>query len=209
MSDIHLKLNHHPIVQASLSRLRSIETGSEEFRRLLQRITSCLAIDALTNLPVRQHAVTTPMGQGMGFELARPVVLVPILRAGLGMVEPILDFLPEASVWHVGLYRNEETLEPVEYYNKIPRLDPNALCIVLDPMLATAGSAVRACKILKSKGASDLIMISILSAPEGIRKFHDELPEIPIFTASVDSHLNEVGYIVPGLGDAGDRLFHT
>ena len=209
MTERNLKVNHHPIVQSSLTRLRDIQTGSDEFRRHLRRITACLAIDALADLPIRQHAVTTPMGQGLGFELARPVVIVPILRAGLGMVEPILDFVPDATVWHVGLYRNEETLEPVEYYNKVPNLDPNAVCLVLDPMLATAGSAVRACKILKAKGASDMKMISILSAPECIRKFQDELPEVPVFTGAVDSHLNEIGYIVPGLGDAGDRLFHT
>lgn len=209
MSEFNLNVVHHPIVQASLTQLRDVNTDPDSFRRHLRRVTSCLAIHVLADLPLRQHSVTTPMGQGMGFELAKPVVIVPILRAGLGMVEPILDFLPNATVWHVGLYRNEETLEPVEYYNKIPSLDPDAVCLVLDPMLATAGSAVRACKILKNKGAGELKMISILAAPEGIRKFHAELPEVPVFTGAVDSHLNEIGYIVPGLGDAGDRLFHT
>ncbi len=204
-----LHVCRHPIVQSSLARLRDVHTGPDEFRRQLRRITATLAIEALRDLPTRQHSVTTPMGECTGLELAVPIVLVPILRAGLGMVDPILDFVPAATVWHVGLYRNEETLQPVEYYNKIPRLDTNATCLVLDPMLATAGSAVRACQILRQKGASKLKMLCILSAPEGIRKFQQELPDIPIYTSAVDSHLNDIGYIVPGLGDAGDRIFHT
>lgn len=205
----NLNIVHHPIVQTSLSRLRDIRTQPEEFRNQARRMAACIAIEALVALPIRQHSVTTPMGQAMGFETAAQVVLVPILRAGLGLVEPILEFVPEATVWHVGLYRDETTLEPVEYYNKIPRISESAYCIVLDPMLATAGSAIRACKILKEKGATNIRMICLLAAPEGIRNFHAELPEIPIFTASVDSHLNDIGYIVPGLGDAGDRMFHT
>ncbi|MFM7590160.1 MAG: uracil phosphoribosyltransferase [Isosphaeraceae bacterium] len=204
-----LNVSRHPIVQTALTQLRDIGTGPEEFRRQLRRITSCLTIEALADLPTRQHSVTTPMGQCAGLELARQVVLVPILRAGLGMVEPILEFVPNASVWHVGLYRNEETLEPVEYYNKIPHLDPESVCLVLDPMLATAGSAVRACRILRQKGATNLKMLCILSAPEGIRKFQGDLPDVQVFTSAVDSHLNDIGYIVPGLGDAGDRIFHT
>lgn len=204
-----LNVCRHPIVQVALTRLRSVETGPEEFRRQARRIASGLALEALADLPTRQHAVTTPMGPSLGVEPAVPVVLVPILRAGLGMVEPILDFVPDATVWHVGLYRNEATLQPVEYYNKIPHIGADSICIVLDPMLATAGSAVRACKILRERGASDLRMISLLSAPEGIRTFQAEMPGVPIYTAAVDSHLNEIGYIVPGLGDAGDRLFNT
>jgi len=207
MSTLHVC--RHPIVQVALSRLRDIATRPEEFRSQARRIASLLAMEALADLPTRQHAVTTPMGQSSGFEPAVPVVLVPILRAGLGLVEPILDFVPDASVWHVGLYRDESTLQPVEYYNKIPRLDPKAICIVLDPMLATAGSAVRASKILRERGAGDLRMLSLLSAPEGVRAYQEAMPGVPIFTAAVDSHLNEIGYIVPGLGDAGDRLFHT
>lgn len=204
-----LTIVHHPIVQTSLSRLRDIRTQPEEFRHQARRMAACIAVEALASLPVRQHSVTTPMGQAMGFETAAQVVLVPILRAGLGLVEPILEFIPEATVWHVGLYRDETTLEPVEYYNKIPKIDETAFCIVLDPMLATAGSAIRACKILKERGAQNIRMICLLAAPEGIRNFQAELPEIPIFTAAVDSHLNDIGYIVPGLGDAGDRMFRT
>lgn len=207
MSTLHVC--RHPIVQVALTRLREIGTRPEEFRRQARRIASVLAMEALADLPTRQHSVTTPMGHCLGFEPAVPVVLVPILRAGLGLVEPILDFIPDATVWHVGLYRDESTLEPVEYYNKIPRLAQDAICIVLDPMLATAGSAVRASRILKERGAGDLRMLSLLSAPEGVRKYQEEMPGVPIFTAAVDSHLNEIGYIVPGLGDAGDRLFNT
>ena len=205
----NLNIIHHPILQTSLSRLREIHTGPEEFRHQARRIVSFLAIEALANLPIRQHSVTTPMGQTMGFELSSQVILVPILRAGLGLVEPILDLVPNATVWHVGLYRNETTLEPVEYYNKIPKIGETDYCLVLDPMMATAGSAIKACKILKERGASNIRMVCLLAAPEGIRNFHSEFPDIPIFTASVDSHLNEIGYIVPGLGDAGDRMFHT
>ena len=205
----NLNIIHHPILQASLSRLREIHTGPEEFRHQARRIVSFLAIEALANLPIRQHSVTTPMGQTMGFELSSQVILVPILRAGLGLVEPILDLVPNATVWHVGLYRNETTLEPVEYYNKIPKIGETAYCLVLDPMMATAGSAIKTCQILKDRGASNIRMVCLLAAPEGIRNFHSEFPDIPIFTASVDSHLNEIGYIVPGLCDAGDRMFHT
>lgn len=205
----NLNIIHHPILQASLSRLREIHTGPEEFRHQARRIVSFLAIEALANLPIRQHSVTTPMGQTMGFELSSQVILVPILRAGLGLVEPILDLVPNATVWHVGLYRNETTLEPVEYYNKIPKIGETAYCLVLDPMMATAGSAIKTCQILKDRGASNIRMVCLLAAPEGIRNFHSEFPDIPIFTASVDSHLNEIGYIVPGLGDAGDRMYHT
>lgn len=207
MSTLHVC--RHPIVQVALTRLRDVGTRPEEFRRQARRIAAGLAMDALADLPTRQSSVTTPMGACLGLEPAVPVVLVPILRAGLGLVDPILDFVPDATVWHVGLYRNEETLEPVEYYNKIPRLEPESICIVLDPMLATAGSAVRASKILKERGAVDLRMLCLLSAPEGIRKYQEEMPGVPIYTAAVDSHLNDIGYIVPGLGDAGDRLFNT
>lgn len=207
MSTLHVC--RHPIVQVALTRLRDVGTKPDEFRRQARRIAAILAMEALADLPTRQHSVKTPMGDCLGLEPAVPVVLVPILRAGLGMVDPILEFVPDATVWHVGLYRNESTLEPVEYYNKIPRLDPEAICIVIDPMLATAGSAVRASKILKERGAGDLRMLSLISAPEGVRKYQEELPGVPIYTGSVDSHLNEIGYIVPGLGDAGDRLFHT
>ena len=205
----NLNIIHHPILQASLSRLRELHTGPEEFRHQARRIVSFLAIEALANLPIRQHSVTTPMGQTMGFELSSQVILVPILRAGLGLVDPILDLVPNATVWHVGLYRNETTLEPVEYYNKIPTIGETAYCLVLDPMMATVGSAIKTCQILKDRGASNIRMVCLLAAPEGIRNFHSEFPDIPIFTASVDSHLNEIGYIVPGLGDAGDRMFHT
>lgn len=204
-----LKICHHPLVRTALTQLRDIRTGPAEFRQLARRIAGFLAMEALADLPVRQHSVTTPMGQCNGFETAARIALVPILRAGLGLVDPILDIVPDATVWHIGLYRNEETLQPVEYYNKIPKIDENTFCLVLDPMLATAGSAIRACQILKSRGASDVRMLCLLSAPEGIRNFQAELPNVPIYTASVDSHLNDIGYIVPGLGDAGDRLFHT
>ena len=207
MSTLHVC--RHPIVQVALTRLRDVGTGPEEFRRQARRIATGLAMEALADLPTRQSSVTTPMGDCFGLEPAVPVVLVPILRAGLGLVDPILDFVPDATVWHVGLYRNEATLEPVEYYNKIPHLDPESICIVLDPMLATAGSAVRASKILKERGAIDLRMLCLLSAPEGIRKYQEEMPGVPIYTAAVDSHLNDIGYIVPGLGDAGDRLYGT
>jgi uracil phosphoribosyltransferase len=168
-----------------------------------------IAQEATADLPGNAIEVTTPFGPAPGRVLADTVGIVPILRAGLGMAEGVLDLLPEAEVWHIGLFRDEHTLMPTEYYNKLPTLCRVTLALVVDPMLATGGSAVRACEVLKAAGIPRLKLLALIAAPDGIARMSEAMPDVPIHVGAIDDHLNEVGFIYPGLGDAGDRQFAT
>jgi uracil phosphoribosyltransferase len=179
------------------------------FRELLREMAVLIAYEVTADLETDEVTVTTPIGQATGRRLRERVGLVPILRAGLGMVEGIWNLMPNTEVWHIGLFRDEQTLEPVEYYNRLPVSPTVDVCLVLDPMLATGGSAVAAVDILKSWGAKRVKFAGVIAAPEGVQRLTTAHPDVPVYLASVDERLNEVGYIVPGLGDAGDRLFGT
>ena len=199
----------HPLVAHKLTKLRDRETGPKKFRELIREIAALIVYEATRDLATVPANVVTPMGEAQGAVLLEKIGLVPILRAGLGMVEGIWDLMPSSEVWHIGLYRDERTLKPVEYYNKLPVEPTVSVCLVLDPMLATGGSAVAAIDILKRWGVSKIKFVGVIAAPEGIENLSRHHPDVPIHVAAVDSHLNEIGYIVPGLGDAGDRQFGT
>lgn len=199
----------HPIVRRDLAILRAAGTPHGVFRKTLTEIAVLLAYEALRDLEVREVDVMTPLEPAVGHELAEDVVVVPILRAGLGMVDGILRLVPEARVGHVGLYRDEDTLEPVSYYMRLPAGLEAARVIVVDPMLATGGSVVEAVRRLKAAGARRISVISLVSAPEGVQRLADAYPDIPVITAALDRALDENAYIRPGLGDAGDRVFGT
>jgi uracil phosphoribosyltransferase len=202
-------VSDHALILHKLTILRSVETEPKKFRELVREIAILLAYEATQDLALEAKTVTTPMGDAAGHELAEKIGLIPVLRAGLGMVEGIWEMMPGAEVWHIGLYRDERTLHPVSYYNQLP-VDPTVqVCLVLDPMLATGGTAVETINILKNWGANRIKYIGIIAAPEGIAALSEAHPDVPIHVAAVDSHLNEIGYIVPGLGDAGDRQFGT
>jgi uracil phosphoribosyltransferase len=202
-------VSNHPLIIHKLTRLRDKATEPKKFRELVREIAGLLAYEATADLPIRPCQVETPLGIASGGELQEKVGLVPILRAGLGMVEGIWEFLPGAEVWHIGLYRDEKTLKPVEYYNKLPVEPTVSVCLILDPMLATGGSAVATVDILKRWGVKRIKFVGLIGAPEGITALQNAHPDVPIHLAAVDDHLNERGYIVPGLGDAGDRQFGT
>jgi uracil phosphoribosyltransferase len=199
----------HPLVAASLSFLRAKTTTPELFRRHLQEIAILLFAEASGGWPTREINVETPLAPSAGAILEKPVVLVPILRAGLGMLDGILRVAPEASIGHIGLYRDAETLRPVSYYDRLPVNVAAANVLLLDPMLATGHSACEAASILKAQGAQSIQFLCVVACPPGVRQFHSEHPDIPIVTAAIDPELNDHGYIVPGLGDAGDRYFGT
>ena len=199
----------HPLVAHKLTKLRNRDTNPKKFRELIREIAALIAYEATSDLATVPVDVMTPMGEAHGTALREKIGLVPILRAGLGMVEGIWDLMPSSEVWHIGLYRDEHTLKPVEYYNKLPIEPTVSVCLVLDPMLATGGSAVAACDVLKQWGAKKIKFVGLIAAPEGIENLTRHHPDVPIHVAAVDSHLNEIGYIVPGLGDAGDRQFGT
>lgn len=202
-------VSSHPLILHKLTKLRDVETEPKKFRELIREISILLAYEATTDLALQSDQVETPMGLAEGFELREKIGLVPVLRAGLGMVEGIWDMMPGAEVWHIGLYRDERTLHPVSYYNKLPVEPTVQVSLVLDPMLATGGTAVETINILKKWGATKIKYIGIIAAPEGISRLSTAHPDVPIHLAAIDSHLNEIGYIVPGLGDAGDRQFGT
>lgn len=204
---VHVSM--HPLVRHKLARLRAVETKPPEFRDLVAGISRLLLFESTQEMLLRPVEVRTPLTTVTGQELAEKVGLVPVLRAGLGMAEAMLQALPEAAVWHLGLYRDHATLKPVTYYNKMPAKPDMDLAIVLDPMLATGGSAIAAIDILKKAGTPKVIFAGIIGAPEGVRALQEAHPDVPVFLAALDSHLNEIGYIVPGLGDAGDRQFGT
>ena len=199
----------HPLVAHKLTRLRDKNTQPKKFRELVREISALLAYEATADLLVTPREVETPLAPTNGFELKEKIGLVPILRAGLGMVEGVWGLMPSAEVWHIGLYRDEATLQPVEYYNKLP-IDPTvSVCLILDPMLATGGSATATVDIVKRWGVSRIKFVAMIASPEGIRVMQEAHPDVPIHLAAIDERLNEVGYIVPGLGDAGDRQFGT
>jgi uracil phosphoribosyltransferase len=199
----------HPLVKHKLTILRNKETTPKKFRELVREISILLAYETTHDLAVEATPVETPMGSATGALLQEQVGLVPILRAGLGMVEGVWDMLPGSEVWHIGLFRDEHTLQPVEYYNKLPLSPTVQLCIVLDPMLATGGSAVATVDILKRWGAKHIKFMGIIAAPEGVEAMQTAHPDVDIHVGVIDEKLNDIGYIVPGLGDAGDRQFGT
>ena len=200
----------HPLLQHKLSILRNKQTGTKEFRDLVGEIATLLCYEATRDLPLEEVEIETPIAVAHTKVLSgRKLALVPILRAGLGMVDGMLTLLPAAKVGHIGLYRNEETLEPVEYYCKLPSDIAERDVIVLDPMLATGGSARDAITQIKKRGARSIKFIGIIAAPEGLKALHEAHPDVDIYVAALDEKLNEKGYIVPGLGDAGDRIFGT
>lgn len=199
----------HPLVAHKLTRLRDKTTEPKKFRELIREVSALLAYEATADLKTAPKSVETPMGKAAGVELEQTIGLVPILRSGLGMVEGIWGLMPTAEVWHIGLYRDEQTLQPVQYYNKLPLEPTVSVCLVLDPMLATGGSAVATVDILKEWGVQNIKFVGILAAPEGVEAMQTAHPDVPLYLAVIDKKLNEIGYIVPGLGDAGDRQFGT
>ncbi len=201
--------SQHPLVKHKLTLMRDKNTKPKKFRELIREISMLLCYEATTDLNTIPLTVETPMGTAEGRDLVDKVGLIPVLRAGLGMVEGIWEMMPGAEVWHIGLYRDERTLKPVSYYNKLPTMPTVQVCLVLDPMLATGGSAVATVDLLKKWGAQRIKFVGILAAPEGIARLQGAHPDVAIHVAHIDSHLNDIGYIVPGLGDAGDRQFGT
>ena len=201
--------SQHPLVAHKLALLRSVDTKPKKFRELVRELAILLAYEATTDLETVAIQITTPMGQTAGRDLAMGIGLVPVLRAGLGMVEGIWEMMPGAEVWHIGLKRDERTLQPMQYYANKPVAPRVQVCLILDPMLATGGSAVATCSLLKEWGVSHIKYIGLIAAPEGIARLQQHHPDVAIHVGAIDDHLNEVGYIVPGLGDAGDRQFGT
>lgn len=199
----------HPLVAHKLTRLRDKTTKPKKFRELIREISALLAYEATADLETATKSVETPLENAVGLELTQTIGLVPILRSGLGMVEGIWGLMPTAEVWHIGLYRDEQTLQPVQYYNKLPLEPTVSICLVLDPMLATGGSAVATVDILKEWGVQRIKFVGILAAPEGVELIQRAHPDVPLHLAVIDKKLNQHGYIVPGLGDAGDRQFGT
>lgn len=199
----------HPCVQHKLAIIRDSETGHKRFRELATEITMFVCYEALKNIPTKEVKVQTPVAEATCNKLASDLVVVPILRAGVGMMDGILELVPTARVGFVGLYRDEETKLPVTYYERFPPQIKGGTCIIIDPMLATGGSTAAAIDKLKEEGAEDIIVVCIVTCPEGVELVEKEHPDVPIYAASIDEKLNENKYIVPGLGDAGDRLFGT
>ncbi len=207
MSNVHV--SPHPLVAHKLSLLRQTSTEPKKFRQLIKELAALLVYEATLDLVTEPVEIETPIMRTTAYRLQEKIGLVPILRAGLGMVEGIWELMPSAEVWHIGLYRDERTLKPVEYYNKLPTEPTVSVCLILDPMLATGGSAVATVDILKRWGAKKIKFVGLIAAPEGIQAMQSAHPDVPIYVAHIDERLNEHGYIVPGLGDAGDRQFGT
>lgn len=199
----------HPCVQHKLALIRNQDTGHKKFRELATEITMFLCYEALKELKVKKVKVQTPISEASCHMIAEDIVVVPILRAGVGMLEGILDLAPTARVGFLGMYRDEQTKQPVAYYQKLPRETKDALCIVIDPMLATGGSTAAAIDVLKEAGAKKIVVVCIVTCPEGLETVEAAHPDVNIYTASIDECLDDHKYIVPGLGDAGDRLFGT
>lgn len=200
----------HPLIQHKVTLIRNVETGSKDFRELLEEITLLMGYEITRDLPLEEVEVQTPLVKTIGKQIAgKKLAIIPILRAGLGMVSGLLDLMPMAKVGHIGLYRDPETLKPVEYYCKLPSDLTDRRIIVTDPMLATGGSAAAAITLLKEKGCKDIQLMCLVAAPQGVEVVNKEHPDVRIYVAALDEGLNEHGYILPGLGDAGDRIFGT
>lgn len=205
----NLRLFEHPLIQEKLTRARDKHTTTREFRRLLNEIAGLMTFEVSRSFPIKTIEIETPLERTKGIVISHPITLVPILRAGVGMTDGILALIPEARVGHIGLYREESTLQPVAYYCKLPPDIANGPVLLIDPMLATGGSACHAITELKNRGCSDIKMICLVCAPEGVQHVLDNHPDVVIYAAALDRQLNEHGYILPGLGDAGDRIFGT
>ena len=205
----NVRMVEHPLLLRELTVIRDKNTTMEDFRNAVGRITTLLGYHALKNLPVSDYPIETPVTKTMGHKIDQEVVIVPILRAGLGMVNPLIQFVPEAKVGHLGMYRDETTHNPVDYYANIPGNIAEDFVLLVDPMLATGGSADDAISYLKEKGAQNIIFLALISAPEGLKILEEKHPDVSIITAAVDEELNSDKFIVPGLGDAGDRYFGT
>ena len=205
---MHVEIDH-PCVQHKLAIIRDVDTGHKRFRELATEITKFLCYEALQNIKVKNVTVTTPVAEAQCKKIDTDIVVVPILRAGVGMLEGILELVPTARVGFVGLFRDEETKKPVTYYERFPPQIKGGTCIVVDPMLATGGSTVAALDLLKQSGAENIVVICIVTCPEGLKLVEETHPDVAVYTAAIDERLNEKKYIVPGLGDAGDRLFGT
>ena len=201
--------SQHPLMATKLTILRSVDTEPKKFREVVREIAVMLAYEATQDLATRPTTVQTPLAEATGADLMERIGLVPILRSGLGMVEGVWELMPSAEVWHIGLYRDERTLKPVSYYNRLPVEPTVSVCLILDPMLATGGSAVATVDILKKWGVRKIKFLGLIAAPEGIKALHEAHPDVPIHIGHIDERLNEHGYIMPGLGDAGDRQFGT
>ncbi len=206
---MNVHVSNHPLVAHKLARIRNKQTDPKKFRELIREISALLTYEATQDLATDLIRVQTPLEETDGSVLAEKIGLVPILRAGLGMVEGVWELMPSAEVWHIGLYRDEKSFRPVEYYNKLPVEPTVSVCLVLDPMLATGGSAVATVDILKRWGVNRIKFVGLIGAPEGIAKMEQHHPDVPVYLAAVDDHLNDRAFIVPGLGDAGDRQFGT
>jgi uracil phosphoribosyltransferase len=204
-----VQVSSHPLVAHHVCTLRDPATQPSEFRRVVRQLTALVAVEATAGLPSKEVRVPTPLGEAPGRRLADRIAIVPILRAGLGMADGLLELIPDAEVWHVGLYRDEATLQPKEYYNKLPKKLDASVALVVDPMLATGGSAVRTCEILRAAGIPQLVFLALIASPQGIETLARGIPGVAIHVAALDEGLNDSGYIVPGLGDAGDRQFGT
>ncbi len=199
----------HPLVAADLTMLRDKRTGPAEFRAALERVSHHLGVAALSGIPTSPRPVVTPLTKAKGQEVSGRVILAPVLRAGLGLLKGFLDVYPHCSVGHIGVYRDERTLAPVHYYVRLPKDLRGSYTVILDPMLATGGSAVAAIEMMRKRNARTIVLATLLAAPEGIRRVRKEHPGVRIITCAIDSRLNSRGFIVPGLGDAGDRMFGT
>ena len=205
----NLRVFDHPLIREKLTRIRQATTSHADFRRLLNEIAGLMIFGATRHLPVREIDINSPLERTKGFVLARPITLVPILRAGIAMTDGILSLLPDARVGHIGVYRDEKTLQPVEYYAKMPPDIAESDVFVIDPMLATGGSASHVVGILKRRGCRNIRMLCLVAAPQGVRRMLGDHEDVEIFVAGLDRTINERGYILPGLGDAGDRIFGT
>lgn len=203
------KLIEHPLITHKLTQMRKVETGTKDFRQNLDEIAGLMAYEITRDLPLKPVQVNTPIATCDTYELAKRIILVPILRAGLGMVDGISNLIPTIKIAHIGLYRDEETLQPHTYFEKYPKQLDQATVIIVDPMLATGGSAIAAIDMVKRQGATDIRMANIVAAPEGLKAVETAHPDVKIYLAALDDCLNEHGYIVPGLGDCGDRIFGT
>ena len=206
---MHVQVMDHPLIQHKVTLMRKKETGSKDFRNLLEEITMLMGYEITRDLPLEDVEIETPVAKMMGKQISgKKLGIVPVLRAGLGMVQGMLNLIPTAKVGHIGLYRDPQTLEPVEYYCKLPDVEDRDF-IIVDPMLATGGSASAAITLLKEKGIKNVKLMCLVAAPQGVQKVNADHPDVRIYVAALDDKLNDQGYIVPGLGDAGDRIFGT